>query len=288
MTAIQQPETKSTSRRALLAGALGGLGAWAASAIGRADPARAVNGDPVTVGGTLTGTATTKITNTDPGESAIWGNASNATGTGIGVRGDSASAGYGVWGRCPTGWGVFGDSTSSYGVYGHSTSSAGVRGESTSWFGVHGKGYAKAGVYGESTSNIGVYGFSSATDQPASRGWSYGNATGVQGVSGTATLPAATAKTGVFGYADQDSSSVGVRGESPAGFGIYGKTTGTGFAGYFNGKVYSTSFYELAEIAAPAAPVDHRARLFLRDFGGKAQLCVRFNTGAVQVLATEP
>ena len=44
------------------------------------------------------------------------------------------------------------------------------------------------------------------------------------------------------------------------------------------------------ELAAdPPAPGVDGARLFLRDNGsGKTQLCVRFNTGAVQVLATQP
>lgn len=39
----------------------------------------------------------------------------------------------------------------------------------------------------------------------------------------------------------------------------------------------------------PAAPSANQARLFARDNGsGKTQLCIRFATGAVQVIATEP
>ena len=47
---------------------------------------------------------------------------------------------------------------------------------------------------------------------------------------------------------------------------------------------------ELAELAAdPAAPAVSLGRLYLKDNGsGKTQLCVRFNTGAVVILATEP
>ena len=47
---------------------------------------------------------------------------------------------------------------------------------------------------------------------------------------------------------------------------------------------------ELTELATdPAAPATDGARLFTKDNGaGKSQLCVRFNTGAVQVLATQP
>lgn len=47
---------------------------------------------------------------------------------------------------------------------------------------------------------------------------------------------------------------------------------------------------EVRELAAdPAAPAADRARWFVKDNGaGKTQLCVRFATGAVQVIATEP
>ena len=43
----------------------------------------------------------------------------------------------------------------------------------------------------------------------------------------------------------------------------------------------------MREISAPAAPGLNKARLFLRDNGGFTQLCVRFNTGSVKVLATQ-
>lgn len=45
----------------------------------------------------------------------------------------------------------------------------------------------------------------------------------------------------------------------------------------------------MREIADPAAPAANDARVYIKDNGaGKTQLCVRFNTGAVQVLATQP
>lgn len=48
-------------------------------------------------------------------------------------------------------------------------------------------------------------------------------------------------------------------------------------------------YIEGAEIADPSAPATNYGRLYFRDNGaGKSQLCVRFATGAVQVLATEP
>jgi hypothetical protein len=53
--------------------------------------------------------------------------------------------------------------------------------------------------------------------------------------------------------------------------------------------VYTTKWYELTEVATPLAPSANRARLFARVNGsGKTQLCVRFQSGAVQVIKTEP
>jgi hypothetical protein len=196
------PETKATSRRALLAGALGGLGALAASAIGRATPVRGSEGQAVVVGGDYAAdTATGFNTITSTGGDALYGVSDFA----IGVRG------------------------------------------------------AAVGTLG----------------------------TGVLGHSGVA-VPAPKARTGVYGYANQNSSSHGVWGDSPLGQGIVGSST-SGYAGYFIGRVYTTSFYELTEAAVPAAPLANGARLFVKDNGeGKTQLCVRFATGAVQILATQP
>jgi hypothetical protein len=257
MTATLPTSTpsKSSSRRALLAGALGGLGALAASAIGRASPVRAgVDGD-VVLGSASNSTATvTAITNTTTGDQAF---AAYATGAGSGVYGQSSSS-YGVWGSSSLGSGVYGYSNSGTGVYGFSASAWGLHGQS------------------------------SATDAAANVGWSYGDSTALIGYSGTVSPPAAKAKTGVYGYASQDNFSRGVIGESPAGIGVYGITT-SGYGGYFAGKVYTTKWYEMTEITAPAAPAANRARLFLRDNGSaKTQLCIRFNTGAVQVITTQP
>jgi hypothetical protein len=244
MTSTLQPESKSSSRRALLAGALGGLGAWAASAIGRASPVQAADGDPMLVGNAHTASSVTRITNSTNTSDVLWG---ESTAGGIGVRGSS---------------------NSTFGVWGTSSSSTAILGSSTSY--------------------IGVVGGSQATNQPGVLGRSFGNSTGVYGASEGGSLPAAKAKTGVYGYAAQDNASQGVWGHSPAGNGVVGSTT-TGYAGYFSGKVYSTAFYELSEIGTPAAPAPNRARLFVKDNGaGKTQLCVRFHTGAVKVITTEP
>jgi hypothetical protein len=236
-SSVARTATDGRSRRALLAGALGGLGAWAASAIGRASPARA-EGQNVQVGGEYTdATSVTLI--------------QNQTTTAAVFRAISTAGGVGIWSS----------SNSFYGIY--STSGSGI------------------GVEGESSSSIGVRGYSGSATQPAIVGWSgggAGQATGVLGFSGTVGAPTARAKTGVYGYANQDGKAKGIVGESSKGF-----------AGYFLGKVYLSKFQEMKEISTPSAPTANKARLFLKDNGaGKTQLCVRFHSGAIQVLATQP
>ena len=202
MTATPQPESKSPTRRALLAGALGGLGALAASAIGRPGTARAHDPDDVLLGGdNAADTPTVFNTITNTGGDALHGISDFA----IGVRGQSISS---------------------------------------------------------------------------------NNGTGVLGVSGL-FVPTAKPKTGVYGYANQDNTASGVYGLSLLGVGVRGHSA-SGYAGYFEGRVYTNAFYELGEIANPALPIANRARLFVRDNGaGKTQLCVRFHTGGVQIIKTE-
>ena len=295
MTAIVQPETKSPSRRAVLAGALGGIGALAATVIGRAAPVRATDGQPILQGADNTGTVGTLV-RISTSSTALQGLVDATTGTTYGVRGrNSSTAGAGVYGVASassgTSAGVRGvtDSPGGYGVWGGSDSlsgTIGVYGVSGSTIGVFGSSNSSDGVLGQSNSGRGVFGNSGATNAPAILGRSYGNSTGVEGYSGAGLQTTAKAKTGVFGYAIQDTTATGVRGESTIGVGVRGKAT-TGYAGFFDGRVFTTRYYELAEIATPNAPAANQARLFLRDSGGKTQLCVRFHTGAVKQLAIE-
>jgi len=138
------------------------------------------------------------------------------------------------------------------------------------------------GVFGISGSGIGVSGSSSSGT--GVRGYS-DSQSGVAGGSGSGgSIPD---DTGVYGFAN-GSAGRGVFGEAIGGHGVHGKAT-TGWAGYFVGKVYLSKYQEMQEISNPQAPTANKARLFVRDNGsGKTQLCVRFNTGGVQVIKTQP
>jgi len=210
MTAsVENPTSQGRprSRRALLAGALGGIGAWAAAALDRAGAVRAANGDPVLVGGTYTSTSVTKISGITNDQAVFW--AENTQG-GDGLQGSSL-AGTAVSATSTYGPGVQGGSSSNAGVVGNSDTSTGVAGGSTSGVGVRGD---------------------SLGSKPGCLGVSAGNTTGVQSYSGDPVIgppiPLAKAKTGVYGYAAQDSASRGVIGESPAGIGVLGQTSSSG------------------------------------------------------------
>lgn len=49
-----------------------------------------------------------------------------------------------------------------------------------------------------------------------------------------------------------------------------------------------SSYIEQDEIADPAAPAANKARLYIRDVGGKSQLAVRFPSGRIMAIAEEP
>jgi hypothetical protein len=72
-----------------------------------------------------------------------------------------------------------------------------------------------------------------------------------------------------------------------SGIGII-RTDGVFLVGDFH-TMSASGYHGFLEIADPAAAAVNQARLYARDNGaGKTQLCVRFPTGAVQVIATEP
>jgi len=71
--------------------------------------------------------------------------------------------------------------------------------------------------------------------------------------------------------------------------GVLGGTfSSSGYGVYRAGRLGTNSYIQMNEMAAPAAPAANQARILLRDSGGKTQVCVRFATGAVQVIEAEP
>jgi hypothetical protein len=178
------------SRRAVLAAALGGLGAVIASRIATPSAVNAAAGDPITVDNSVSGAATTALAST--GANAAFA----VTGVGQGVSGTTPD-GTGLWGASTdatpiadftapghrtgiagvTGSGTgIANNTGEVGVYGFSDvsgNSTGVWGDSTSGYGLIGSGLV--GVYGTgqfgvigdvSASGTGVYGFAGASAAP--------------------------------------------------------------------------------------------------------------------------
>jgi hypothetical protein len=217
------------SRRAILAGALGGAGALIAHSLGRATPALAANDESLLLGrgSVASENAATNATLVNSAASPALGG--QASGANTALAGTSA-AGVGVWGASATNGGVrftgvvghTGDGsdvapdTSFTGVYGFSedpdnSTAAGVWGDTATGTGVYGSGYT--GVYG--------------TGAIATMGDTGGGFTGVYGFAGNDTAPAPTPGSGVVGR-------VGVGGT----YGVVAVAGGTTqFAAYVAGRL---------------------------------------------------
>lgn len=225
MTA-QSTQTAPRSRRALLAGALGGLGVWAASAIGRAAPAEAAAGDPIRMGrlNKASSTATTLQTKTSAAAYLV-----NQIGAGAAVKG-VATTGRAIVGEAGSnGTGVWAYSPNHYAVHAESPDGTVLFAQSTNGYALHALSDIGWAVVAESTSSFGMV------------------TSGTVGIVASGTV-----------------------------------------AAQFYGPFHLDGPQDLLEQSAPAAPPVNAARLFARDNGsGKTELCVRFSTGAVQVIAAE-
>jgi hypothetical protein len=180
------------TRRQLMAGGAGALGAAAVASLTRAAPAAASNGNPIIMGQGNQSTSNTFI-NDSAGDNTF---SALATSNGTALEGDAAD-GIGVAGFSSAGTGVSGVSGSSAAhasaVYGEISSvspgafSAAVRGQNDgtggNGIGVYGSHAGPGwGVYGTSVSGIGVVG-SSATGV---------SGMGTTGVHGTTSAKAGT------------------------------------------------------------------------------------------------
>ena len=158
--------THRRTRRQLMAGGAGALGAAAVASVTRAAPAAASNGNPIIMGQGNQSTSSTFI-NDSSGDTTF---SALATSSGTALEGDAAD-GTGVAGSSSAGTGVSGVSGSSAAnasaVHGEITGtspgafSAGVRGKNDgtggTGIGVYGSQAGSGwGVYGTSVSGIGV------------------------------------------------------------------------------------------------------------------------------------
>jgi Chaperone of endosialidase len=172
------------------------------------------------------------------------GNA-EATGGVVGINESSSSGGNGVYGQATAGYGVSGyDTTDGFGVYGSSVSGTGVYGlaSGSTVSGVEGYNSSTGnGVYGVATGGYGVSGRDTTTGYGV-----YGSSSSGTGVYGTSTsnngmegVTASSSASGVWGNNTNSGGGYGVAGTTTgSGFGIYGSnTSGSGWAGYFNGDV---------------------------------------------------
>jgi hypothetical protein len=180
------------SRRALIAGALGGVAAWAAGAVSRVTPTRAADGDAVLVGAARTGAGITSISNTANNNTVFM-----AT---------SQAAGTALWGESGSGEGVHGESST-----GNAVAANAGQGRA-----VHANTNGAAAVWGQTDGDF----------EAAVVGWSNAGAmTGVMGWTGNTNPPSPHANTGVFG-GGTSSNVRGVHGFSSTGQGIRGETEG--------------------------------------------------------------
>jgi len=141
--------------------------------------------------------------------------------------------------------------------------------------------------------------------KPTFRAIQLGGGTALRAEAGNGRAVMAVAShggTGVFAYSPNHNgvfarspNGTAISGASTHGVGVfaYGDTallcSGAPQAARFIGPVRMQGFQDLDAVFQPPAPLAGRVRLFaLNDGSGKGKLCVRFPTGAVQVIATEP
>jgi hypothetical protein len=250
------------TRRSLLAGALGGLGAWFLGAAARVAPAEAAAGSYMVIGSEVNdaGSANTQLlTNSNvvafkllqngPG-TALMGYATPASGATRGVYGRADSPnGFGIQARNAGAEGT-GAAIQAFGV-----ANTGIEAtcDNGNRYAVHAnhEGSGGSAVFGESATGTGIYGT--------------GGSRGVWGDS---------------------SAGNAVHGNSDTGNGVYGFST-SGYAGRFDGRVRISQYLDFPETFTPLNPPANTARLFIRDNGGKTQLCVIFPSGAEQIIKTE-
>lgn len=185
MTAPLQPASRSRSRRALLAGALGGVGAWAATAVARVRPTHAAIGDPLILGSTANsaGGDNTAMTTSSAGTALLV----TQTGSGTALRGSAVGPG----------------SIAGFFTAQNGTGISGVTGNSSN-FGIFAQNNAAAGtgaaLRAAGGNNHGVDASTNSDSAQAVRGSNTGKGAGVSGTSTFGTGVRGTGSNGVSGF----------------------------------------------------------------------------------------
>ena len=210
--------TSMRTRRALLAGTLGGAVALVAGALWRPLSGQAADGDVIHVGDDLSGTRVTMIT-TSAGN-GLKGVSEDGGGLGVGVYGwasakEGATQGVAGESNSPQGIGVSGFNTAktgtAYGVFAESHSTEGI--------GVSGSAPAPGGV------TNGVRGTSASTEGTGVLGFAVAASGATNGVVGQS---ASTEGIGVIGLATASGGET---------YGVFGHSTSTeGRGGWFSGQ----------------------------------------------------
>jgi hypothetical protein len=227
------------SRRAVLAAALGGLGAVVVSRFVTPEAVKAADGDAVLVGSARTGATETSITVSGSANAIV-----GSSDTGTGLRGASTSTAIADLANPGSATGMIGTAgatgtpgdpggtalnTSETGVYGFANTSSGSNG-------IWGDSFGGAGVFG--TGDTGVYGSGYwgvyGTGTIAVMGDGTATETGVYGFAGNVSAPPPPAGVGVQATAGSTAqTALNVTGK--AKFSRSGRTSVT--AGHYSKKV---------------------------------------------------
>jgi hypothetical protein len=268
------------SRRAVLAGAMGGIGALAATVIGGASRAQAAAGSNLIIGSQANNAGTSNTILTTSSSVVAFQLIQNGPGTALmGYVTPGTGGTRGVYGRS--------DSPDGDGVQARNAGAAGIGA------GVRAFGGNNHGILATTTNvdRYAVHGSNSATNGDG--------VAGQAGTGGTGVIGFSTGGNGVFGTSDtigvhgdttggtavrgEATTGIGVWGSSTDDFGVYGTSTNS-YAGAFSGPISTTKYLDMPEISEPADPPANTARLFVRDNASVTELCVKIGS-TVYVLA---
>jgi hypothetical protein len=223
MTVPVQPESRSRSRRALLAGALGGLAAWAASSVDKVSPTRAAAGDPLIVGSTTNtaGSANTSLSTTSSGTALLV----TQDGSGTALRGSAVGLGsIAGFFTAQNGTGISGvtGNSGSYGIFAQNNGAAGTAGAIRA---VGGNNHGLISTTGLASKDAIVANNTGANGSGVAIRASGGNNVGVRG-SSVSQQGVVGESTNSFGVLGTSATWIGLVGQSPIGTGVRGDSSG--------------------------------------------------------------